>query len=255
MYAARRAATWSTLVAALAAAVIVALIGLMLIFGLRAGWAARVSSALIAVEFVPPVPERRPPPPPPPSDNAHGARDAPSPANLKNKATAVFAPLLPLPPLIVPPPVITAPLPASGDAAESGAADRRGPGTGAGGVGDGTGGGGDGGEGGGGMAVTPPRQIRGKLSFTDLPEGLLAPGSEGGVGVRYRVEPDGRVSDCRIERSSGFAVLDALACRLIEERFRFRPARDRQGRAVSARIVETHAWVIPPLSGDDGRGP
>ena len=94
--------------------------------------------------------------------------------------------------------------------------------------------------------MRPPRQISGKLSYNDLPQGLVDPGKEAGVEVHYRVNADGAVSNCRIDRSSGFAALDAAACRLIEQRFRFRPARDRQGRAVAATVAEEHVWVRAP---------
>lgn len=215
-----------------------------LVTGLGAGIVTQGRDALVAV-FV--APKQPPPPPPQPKREvikakAPAAKDDPSPKNLKNEATPVFAPKLP--PLIVPPPITAAPKPALGDASSSGASNVAGPGQGAGGFGDGRGGGGSGGDGDGGVPAVGPRQIRGKLSFRDLPEGMLAPGSEARVGVRYTVNVDGRVSNCRADEPSGIAALDALACRLIEERFRFRPARNREGRPVRATIVEAHSWFI-----------
>jgi protein TonB len=61
--------------------------------------------------------------------------------------------------------------------------------------------------------------------------------------VLFLVTPAGRVGQCRVERSSGYAVLDTLACRLIEQRFRFKPAKDRFGRPVRAWVAETHSWI------------
>jgi protein TonB len=61
--------------------------------------------------------------------------------------------------------------------------------------------------------------------------------------VIYAVEPDGTADRCRIDRSSGLPAIDALTCRLIEQRFRFRPARDRNGRPVRALIRESHTWI------------
>jgi protein TonB len=58
------------------------------------------------------------------------------------------------------------------------------------------------------------------------------------------VGPNGRVTECRVIRSSGNAELDETTCRLILERFRFAPARDAQGRKVSDVVVEDHTWVI-----------
>lgn len=232
---------------ALAALAVVGAIGAAMIAGLRPNWQALVQPALVAVDLAPAEPSPSPPPPPPPPPPRPAPepapKGAPAPAGLKNKASPVFA--APVTPLVVPPPIRAAPVPDIGSAAQSGAANVAGPGTGAGGIGNGDGGGGTGGNGSGG-AVSGPRQIRGKLAYEDLTQGLVAPGREAGVAVRYTVNPDGSVSNCRIDESSGFPPLDATACRLIEQRFRFRPARDRNGRPVSSTVAEEHVWVNAP---------
>jgi protein TonB len=183
---------------------------------------------------------KQPKPPPPKHTQSSAPKGSPSPRNLRNKATPVFAPKLP--PLIVPPPIVTATQPALGNAPQSGASDLPGPGQGAGGFGNGLGGGGEGGDGEGDGIATGPRQTKGRLSFKDLPDGLLAPGEERRVGVRYFVNVDGSVSGCRVDEPSGLPQLDVLACRLIEHRFRYRPARDRAGHPVRSTIVEAHTW-------------
>jgi protein TonB len=227
---------------AVAAFVIVLLIVIALIFGLRVGQVARNPGALISVLFEPEKPpEPKRPRPAARRANRPAARRAPSPRNQHNKSTPVVAP--PVAPLIVPPPIVVATQAGTGLAAANGASNRPGPGQGAGGLGNGTGGGGSGGDGEG-DAVVGPRQIRGKLSYSDLPDGLLAPGEERRVGVRYTVEIDGTVSGCRADEPSGLPALDALACRLIEQRFRFRPARDAHGHPVRATIVEAHTWIV-----------
>ncbi len=228
---------------ALASAAIMTGIAYALIAGLSYNVVSHGRDALLSVFAAPPPPPR---PKEPKREvvrpKTAAAKGDPSPRNLKNQATPVFAPKLP--PLILPPPITAAPLPAQGTAATTGASNLAGPGQGAGGLGNGNGGGGAGGDGDGGGAVVGPRQIKGKLSFKDLPEGLIAPGSEARVGVRYVVEADGRVSHCRADETSGIAALDGLACRLIEERFRFKPARNRDGDPVRATIVEAHSWFI-----------
>ncbi len=219
-----------------------------LVIGLRPQWQVTVRSALIAVDMAPPAPRPSPPPPPPPPrpsvDSA--PTGSPAPPGLRGKASPVFAAPVQVP-LALPPPIIVATLPAAGDATQSGASNLVGPGTGAGGVGTGDGGGGSGGSGtGNGVPVQGPRQIHGKLSYDDLPQGLVAPGDEAAVGVRYTVNVDGSVSNCRIDRSSGFAALDAAACRLIEARFRFRPARDARRRPAPSTVAEDHVWINAP---------
>jgi protein TonB len=234
-----------TLSAGASVAIVAALFGLLLL-GLNIRQTAQNALHLVSVELSPPPPqpreiERKAPVP-------HARKPAPkheaSPRNIRNQATAVVVP--PAPPLIPPPPVVTAPKAGVGAAANNGAAIVRGPGQGAGGVGNGLGGGGLGGEGNGdgdGEAVVGPRQTGGKLKYQDLPEGVLALGQEGTVAVLFAVEADGRASRCRVEHSSGYPTLDSLACRLIEQRFRFKPAKDRFGRPVRSWVEESHTWV------------
>ncbi len=163
-----------------------------------------------------------------------------SPRNLKNKATEIVAPL-PLVPPPVPSPVVTAAHAGPGMASSTGASDRPGPGEGAGGEGNGTGSGGSGaGEGG---DDVPPRWVKGRLKFSDLPEDLRE-GEGRTVGVRYHVEIDGRVSGCVVTVSSGSSQLDDLTCRLIEQRFRFQPSRRQDGSPVRSTVVENHSWII-----------
>lgn len=221
------------------------------IAALVAGLAARMTAqerrqALAAI-----LPLRDPPEKPrtrevPAKAESTAAKGRPSPPNLRNKATQIVAPPPRLPPLIVPPPVVTAPYAGTGAATQSGASDRAGPGRGAGGIGDGDGGGGDGDGDGYGEGVTRPRQIRGRLRFSDLPPDLREQKAGGELKLQYRIGVDGRVSDCRILVSSGRPSLDATTCRLITERFRFRPSKDARGNPVPSIMVETHGWYWPP---------
>lgn len=221
----------------------------MLVLGLRPDLRRAVHPGeLIAIAFSEPSPTPKPShrPPPPQRARTSAPKDAPAPAALRATATAVVAP--PVPIVLAPPPVVAAPVANVGSAASNGATNVPGAGQGAGGFGDGLGGGGLGGQGLGRAPgpETEPRQIRGRLSQRDLPDGLLAPGAEASVGVRYTVLTDGTVGDCVVTKSSGIAALDPVPCRLIRERFRFRPARDGWGRPVNAQIVETHTWIEEP---------
>ena len=63
------------------------------------------------------------------------------------------------------------------------------------------------------------------------------------------LRPDGRVSGCEAERSSGIPALDSIVCRLIEQRFVYRPALDRNGRPVRSFIVETQSFYGHPSGG------
>ncbi|MFS0848233.1 energy transducer TonB [Novosphingobium panipatense] len=236
--------------------VVSALASLLIVAGgvaaLVAGLAAQMTpkerrEALAAVLPLRNEPEEPRPKETPAKARSTAAKGRPSPPNLRNKATQIVAPPARVPPLIVPPPVVTAPRAGTGAAAQSGAADRAGPGQGAGGIGDGDGGGGDGnGDGEGDDALTRPEQIRGRLRFSDLPRDLREGKTGGELKLRYRIGVDGRVSDCRILVSSGRPSLDATTCRLITERFRFRPSRNSRGEPVPAIMVETHGWYFDP---------
>jgi protein TonB len=90
--------------------------------------------------------------------------------------------------------------------------------------------------------LSPPRQVAGRLSMADLPEELRESGFRGRVWVNYRVEADGSVTNCRVTRSSGNRGVDQMTCRLVERRFRYRPARDEVGRPFWGNIEEFHDW-------------
>jgi protein TonB len=46
-----------------------------------------------------------------------------------------------------------------------------------------------------------------------------------------------------VTRSSGNDLLDTTTCRLIVQRFRYRPAHDADGEAFESTLVETETWV------------
>jgi periplasmic protein TonB len=254
MYSPRRNRT----VSAFGAALLVAALGALLMSGLAARVPALMRDSITLVSLDPREPPRQPKPPPErpkpravqsTDTGARPAKGAPSSPNLRNRATQVVAPKLE--PLILPPPIVAATQAGTGSAANTGASDRLGPGQGAGGFGSGFGGGGDG-EGGDNGGDVPPRQIKGRLRFSDLPAGLQESERGGWVSVRYAVNIDGRVSDCRVTESSGSAELDWVTCALIERRFRFDPSRDGRGRPVRSIIVETHSWTIEPSEEEYG---
>jgi protein TonB len=206
------------------------------------------------------IAEEPPPPsvPPPPEKVAKSQRERPrdpegaaSPPNLKDTPTEIVAP----PPEIripVPPPIAAAPIAGQGNAPAAGAAEVPGPGTGRGGTGTGLGSGtygnGTGGGGGGAGRGARARWLSGRIYDDDYPEREYRARIGGTVHLRFVVAPSGRVSDCRVTRSSGSAGLDATTCRLIRKRFRYRPARDGLGRPVAETVTGEHVWEVgaPP---------
>lgn len=185
---------------------------------------------------------RPPPPPPPPQRKDHAARPAGDSGQAGVKATrsAVVAPR----PIVAPPlPTIAAPLVPENGAASLGGTALAGAGTGAGttGLGAGSGGVGDGSGSGGG---TRARLVSGTIDPRDYPKAERKTGVGGSVTVSFVVAPDGRVHDCTVAQSSGNANLDTATCRLVEARFRYVPARDANGRAISERRGWHQRWWI-----------
>jgi len=232
------------LVGAIGAVVVVG----ALLYALLVGLAVRVSTPgdeTLALFAVGPAP---PPPPPirektvPHRIHSHKREGAASPPNLRAKRTELVAPLPVLPSPM--PPMVTASVAGIGDANHAGAAAVPGPGSGSGGIGNGTGSGDRGDGDGNGGDELPPRWRRGRLKDSDYPRGAAAAGIGGTVGVRYAVETNGRVTGCTVTHSSGSAELDETTCRLIEQRFRYAPSRDRDGRPVRSFIVENHSWDV-----------
>jgi protein TonB len=188
-----------------------------------------------------------PPPPPvevmkveqipaPIEDAPEEEEGAASPKNIRSQATPIVAPKPPIA-LPVPPPMPVTQTPNIGSDRTQGASNVVGPGTGAGGVGTGTGSGGSGsGSGGGGSGgiATRPAVVRG-ITNRDYPTDVSRYWPRGGaVFIAVRVLPNGRATDCKINRSIGIPAIDQWTCKLVEERAVFRPATDANGRPVAA---------------------
>jgi protein TonB len=151
-----------------------------------------------------------------PSRAPHGGSPGPKPAQALPSVTPVIA----VRPSVAP----------SGGGTGSGA----GAGAGSGAAGNGAGGGGGG---------TDLEQIAGEITPRDYPRRLGNAGVGGRVGVSFTVGVNGRVTACRITHSSGVPELDTLTCRLIQERFRYRPSTDRYGRPIPDQVEGEHDWT------------
>jgi periplasmic protein TonB len=211
------------------------LIGYAFVTGLAQRVAVRVGEELRVFDVA------VPPPPPPAVEEAPEPEGAAAPPAERADPEPVVAPK-PIVPLPVPPPVTAAPVAREGAAPSAGAADTPGPGTGAGGTGTGTGAGGSG-TGAGGAARA--QRVSGRLEDRDYPRAALRARAEGSVSVRYVVGVDGRARDCAVTRSSGNTDLDSTTCRLIERRFRYRPATGADGRPAAETVTRTFDWSIP----------
>lgn len=167
-----------------------------------------------------------------------------SPPNIESEATPVIDPQ-PRIALPVPTPMPVSPTPNEGHEPTQGAAPVPGPGTGAGGVGTGLGAGGSGSGRGGddGDYVEGPRLLTPVLRGRDFPRGLLDQWPRNTPAfLRLRIDANGDVLQCIVDRGAGVPAIDAALCRLVETRFRFRPALNRYGQAVAGWT----GYVQPP---------
>lgn len=188
--------------------------------------------------------ETKPPPPPPPKERQAAARPRAAGAPAPKAAAAPLAAAIP----IALPSFVPAPIPAIGTAPAAGAASA-GVGTGAGGTGNGTGGGDGNGTGGSGKGEgTEPEIARGTFKPSDYPKALREAGPQGRTWTEVTVGSDGRPLSCRVERSSGTALLDSETCRIIMQRFHFRPGRDAGGKPVTAPFFIDIGWEYVDLT-------
>lgn len=181
----------------------------------------------------------QPPPPPPLVEQPRPVEAAKEPegaAGKKGDPSPIVAPA-PKIDLPVPSPVIAAPIAGAGSDPTTGTADR-GIGPGAGGSGNGRGGDGRG---------TAAQWLSGGLQDSDYPRSLMRKGVSGEVAVRFTILTNGRIDNCRVERSSGHRELDKLTCKIITKRLRFAPARDAQGTPVVSEGGNTFGWVAVRL--------
>ena len=206
-------------------------IALLVLLAPRYAAAPKAAPGLVA------VPLRAPPPPapPPPDQRERGAAAPPS-------RGASEAPSPPEPPRPLASPSPAEPALDAGSAQASGAGAAAGAGAGQGGEGVGRGAG-AGGAGTGSGRIVPPVRTAGELTNEDYRRARPPEGAAGTVAVSFIVRRDGGVDRCTVVRSSGFAAFDETTCRLIERRFRFRPARDAVGRPIDWEIRTEYTWA------------
>jgi protein TonB len=159
-----------------------------------------------------------------------------APKNIKSEATPVVAskPKIETPTVQE---IAATETPKAGTASTQGASDMLGPGTGAGGIGSGTGSGagGDGPGGGGDNGVAePPHLISPVLTGRDFHRDMLGEWPpRATIFMRLRVDAQGYVSECAIDRGTGIPSIDSAMCNLVHDRLRFRPALNSSGQAVA----------------------
>ena len=191
-----------------------------------------------AVERLTTIDIKEPPPPPPVRPPPH----APKPSQAK-KPVGAPAPKAEPTPVVAPPPKIPVPSPipaakvAGAGSASSSGAGTSGTGTGAGGLGNGPGGGGyaD-------YSRFSPARLVGKIPNSEYRRISAGRIPQGSATIAFRVNPNGRISGCRVVHSSGDPYVDAMVCDAATRWLVFDPARDPTGRPVGQDITYTPNW-------------
>jgi protein TonB len=221
---------------AIGAVAIHALLGYALIAGLKVALPVRLAGdSLIVINLKPPSPPPQPQPEPPLKPRIPDKQGGAAPAPKAEPLPIITAPV-PAPP--IPPRLIPAPQIMTGGGGAGGGTGGIGTGQGSGGTGAGQGeGAGDG------RGFTSARQIRGRFRNSDFPASAKGAGRLR-IGVRYAVGPSGTVENCEIIQPSGYPEVDAMTCRVITERYRFRPARDGEGVPITEVLEEDYSWRV-----------
>lgn len=236
------------IVPAIAALLVNALIGYALIIGLRAPSLLRSavdSTPLALFNLKPPTPDQ--PKPPQPKEARESKREGGAASGSPPRAEKVRDQPPRPPSVVAPSPMIntlapTLPTAPTSGAGGAGSSATPGFGSGSGGTGTGTGTGTGRGDGEGGD-FSRARQTGGRFRNSDFPGSLRGVGRVT-IGVRYAIGPSGQVDRCEVIEGSGYPEIDAMTCRVIMERYRFRPARDPEGYAVTEVREENYRWRV-----------
>jgi len=90
-----------------------------------------------------------------------------------------------------------------------------------------------------------PRNSYRWITAMDYPAAALKNKDMGVTGFTLDVDGEGRVSVCRVNLSSGSAVLDQTTCNLLKQRARFSPATDAAGKPVAGHYSARIRWEPP----------
>jgi len=101
------------------------------------------------------------------------------------------------------------------------------------------------------LRATPRNSPADWITDEDYPGSSLRNNEQGVVGFALAIDATGVVTGCTITLSSGWTALDAATCRLLQQRARFNPAKDRDGEAIADSFRFRIRWSMP----DGGNSP
>ena len=206
-------------------AIVIAIHAVLLYFLITGGYKAVIEKAIDTVtvdvkeEEPPPEPELPPPPPPdkalPPPPTVPPPR-IPSPSPMPPMRNTDVVPPAPVPPIPLPP----APIPQPPPPPPPPPAPPEPP-----------------------RVATKATLRSGSISDEDYPPSAVRAEEQGRSVATYTIGTDGRVSSC--SASGAGPILDAETCKLIQRRFRFKPAADTGGSPVAETKTQSIVWRLP----------
>lgn len=95
------------------------------------------------------------------------------------------------------------------------------------------------------------------------PPEARAAGVQGRTEFKLELDPQGRITECDISKSSGSPLLDSTTCALLVTNARFKPARDAAGNPVAGMWHSAMVWqlaaarpdILDGFSGQSGKSP
>lgn len=88
------------------------------------------------------------------------------------------------------------------------------------------------------------RPLRDLFKSTTYPSQAVSEGNTGMVGLAMLIDETGKVRDCMVEQTSGFATLDTMSCFVIVNQARFEPAVGADGKPVKSASFQRISWRI-----------
>jgi protein TonB len=83
------------------------------------------------------------------------------------------------------------------------------------------------------------------VTQNDYPSRALREEQQGITTVRLSVDASGKVTGCAVTGSSGSGLLDDTTCKKMQQRAKFEPATDGEGKPTSGTYTQSVKWEIP----------
>ncbi len=95
-----------------------------------------------------------------------------------------------------------------------------------------------------GQPPRPLQPLRQLFTRGTFPAVAIRAVNTGTVGVSLMIDESGKIRDCMIEESSGFATLDSTSCHVLISRARFAPAVGADGKPAKSAYFQRIHWQI-----------